>query len=188
MLDFSGGVNVSTGRLIVIQLLPPDVQAVVKEFRTCEFTTLSKAGMPVTWPVSTHFMPDQGHFLMTTSIGFPQKAYNIRRNPRVSLLFSNPTGSGLTQPPAVLIQGDAKAPDNLVVSVDAASGLRDYWHDSIFSRQPGSYQFTSNALMRSMMDWLYMRIIITIVPRAVYWWAGGDFSQPAQKLEAVDVA
>ncbi len=28
----------------------------------------------------------------------PQKAFNIRRNPKVSLLFSEPMGSGIAQP------------------------------------------------------------------------------------------
>jgi hypothetical protein len=28
----------------------------------------------------------------------PHKAFNVRRNPRVSLLFSNPAASGLTVP------------------------------------------------------------------------------------------
>ena len=39
---------------------------------------------------------------MTTSIGLPQKAFNIRRNPQVSLSFSEPTGSGVAKPGAVL--------------------------------------------------------------------------------------
>jgi hypothetical protein len=38
--------------------------------------------------------------LITTSIAFPQKAFNIRRDARVALLFSDPTGSGLNRAPA----------------------------------------------------------------------------------------
>jgi hypothetical protein len=171
----------------VFNSLPPEVQSVVREFRTCEFTTISKNGKPVTWPVSARYLPEQGRFLLTTSIGFPQKAYNIRRNPRVSLLFSNPTASGLTNPPAVLVQGDASAGDDVVTSVNAVDGLHEYWRESIFRRQPSSSQISANPLMRRMMDWYYMRIVIHVVPRAVYCWPAGDFSQPAQKIEAAYV-
>ena len=75
--------------------LPPDVEAVVREFRTCEFATLAKDGTPIVWPTALLYRPKTGQFLVTTSIGLPQKAFNARRNPRVSLLFSNPTASGL---------------------------------------------------------------------------------------------
>jgi hypothetical protein len=171
----------------VFNSLPPEVQSTIREFRTCEFTTLSKGGKPVTWPVSALYLPDQGRFLLTTSIGFPQKAFNIRRNPRVSLLFSNPTASGLTNPPAVLIQGDATASDEIVASISQVEGLREFWRDKIYRRQPAAAQASDSALMRKMMDWYHMRIIIHVTPRAVYWWPEGNFAQPAQKIEAAHV-
>ncbi len=171
----------------MLHLLPPEAQSVVQEFRTCEFTTLSRSGTPVTWPVSTRYLPGQGRFLLTTNIGFPQKVYNIRRNPRVSLLFSNPTASGLTNPAAVLIQGDATAPDDIVTAVDAVDGLREYWRDTIFRRQPPAYALSDSALMRKWMDWYYIRLLIYVVPRAIYWWPAGDFSQPARRIEAAHV-
>ena len=52
--------------------------------------------------------------MIATSIGLPQKAFNVRRNPKVSMLFSEPTGSGVAEPGAVLIQGDATAEDRIV--------------------------------------------------------------------------
>ena len=164
--------------------LPPEVRDVIREFRTCEFTTLTKRGTPVTWPVSTRYLPEQGRFLLTTSIGFPQKAFHIRRNPRVSLLFSNPTASGLTKPPSVLIQGDATAADTIVTSVNAVDGLREYWRDNIYRRQPASSMISANPIMRKIMDWYYMRIIIYVTPRAMYWWPGGGTTQPALRIEA----
>jgi hypothetical protein len=171
----------------VINTLPSEVLSAVQEFRTCEFTTLSKGGVPVTWPVSALYQPEQNQFLLTSSIGFPQKAFNIRRNPRVSLLFSNPTGSGLTNPPSVLIQGDATAVDKIMVSFNEVDGLREYWRDTILRRQPGSMMFSDSAIMRTMMDYYYMRILICVVPRAVYWWPESDFSKPAVTMEAVHV-
>jgi len=30
--------------------LPPEVNSVIREFYTCEFTTVNKQGQPMTWP------------------------------------------------------------------------------------------------------------------------------------------
>ena len=171
----------------MIHSLPAEVQAVLQEFRTCEFTTVNKDGAPLTWPVSARYLPDPDRFLITTNIGFPFKALHVRRNPRVALLFSNPTASGLTDPPAVLIQGNAVCADEIVPSATGGEGLREYWRDTIFRRQPTSSQVPYNALLRKMMDWYFMRLLIYITPRAVYWWPKGDFSRPAHRSEAAHV-
>ncbi len=167
--------------------LPSELLMVLQEFRTCEFTTISKHGTPVTWPVSARYLTDQGHFLLTTTIGFPQKAFNIRRNPHVSMLFSNPTGSGLVKPASVLVQGDATVSDQVITSVNQVEGLREYWLESIIKRQPHSEMFIGNPLMHVMMDWYYMRLVISVTPRCMYWWPESNLSQPAQELEVLHV-
>ena len=110
-------------------------------------------------------MAGEGRFLITTSIGLPQKAFNIRRNPRVSLLFSDPPRSGLADPPAVLIQGDAEAPDEVVVSV---KGLEDELEEA-YRRQPAASMYSSNPLLRYLFDWYYMRLMIHVTPRRILW-------------------
>lgn len=164
--------------------LPDEVRAVFREFRTCEFSTLAKDGTPITWPTSARYQPDQARFLITTSIGLPQKAINIRRNPRVSLFFSNATASGLLSPPAVLVQGDAEAPDTIVTSV---AGLEDYWRETILGRQPAAKMYSQNALTRYLTDWYYMRIVIYIQPRRIIWWPAGDMTVQPQIYEVHDV-
>src|SRR4051812_26941125 len=101
----------------------PDVMAVLERYRTCEFATLGKDGVPIAWPTATLYRPD-GTFLITTSIALPQKAYNIRRDGRVALLFSEPTASGLAGAPQVLVRGTAACPDEIVT--DALSNA-EYW-------------------------------------------------------------
>ncbi len=133
-----------------ISNLPPEVEAVFREFRTCEMSTLVRDGTPITWPTLPFWRPDEGRFLITTSIGLPHKAFNVRRNPRVSLLISNPTASGLTNPPAVLVQGDAEAPDEV-----EASGF-----------------YSSNPITRYLFYWYYMRLTIYVSPRRILWWPG----------------
>jgi hypothetical protein len=114
--------------------VPASVLDIIDNYRTCEFTTMFRDGSPQTWPVSPVLLED-GRFFLATSIGLPQKAFNIRRNPKVSLLFSEPTGSGITQPGAVLIQGDATAEDRVVTNVKVVPELTRAI-ETVFTRQP----------------------------------------------------
>jgi general stress protein 26 len=125
-------------------LIPPKVEAVFREFRTCEFSTLAADGTPITWPMLPFFRASTGRFMTTTSIGLPDKAVNIRRNPRVCLLFSDSTGSGLFDPPAVLVQGDAVAPDEVKTSI----GGFENEVMLVYRRQPAGAMYTSNPAMR----------------------------------------
>jgi hypothetical protein len=166
--------------------LPAEIEAVFNEFRTCEFTTLAKDGTPLTWPLTALFEPEPGRFLITTSIGFPQKAFNIRRDPRVSLLFSNPTGSGLSAPPAVLVQGEARVSDAFDVSPVQNEALRKCWLH-IMRFQPFSLIYSNDPLSHYLYDWYFMRLLISVTPRRIYWWERGDFTQAPQELEVKHV-
>jgi hypothetical protein len=83
--------------------LPVEVEDVFREYLTCEFSTLARDGTPISWPLITLWQPQEGRFLLTTSIALSRKALNVRRDGRVSLLFSDPTASGLQNPPAALV-------------------------------------------------------------------------------------
>ncbi|MDQ4078155.1 MAG: pyridoxamine 5'-phosphate oxidase family protein, partial [Chloroflexota bacterium] len=100
--------------------LPTEVEKVFNEFLTCELTTFARDGTPITWPILPIYRPQPFQFLILTPIGLPQKAFHIQRNPHVSLLFSDPTGSGLVNPPAVLVQGDAEVPDEILTARETA--------------------------------------------------------------------
>jgi hypothetical protein len=128
--------------------------------------------------VSALYQPDKKRFLFTTSIGLPQKAFNIRRNPKVSLLFSDPTGSGLVDPPAVLVQGTAEAPDELVTEDTEFDELARL----VFRRQPAGELYSSNPVMRCLFDWYYMRLGITVTPSRILWWDRGDFVLEPREL------
>jgi hypothetical protein len=159
--------------------IPPELGEVFREFRTCELSTLARDGTPVTWPTNPLYQPDEGRFLIATSIGLPQKAFNIRRNSRVSLLFSDSTGSGLVNPPAVLVQGDAEAPDEIVTLDKRSQSLARV----VFSRQPAGEMYSSNALLRYLFDWYYMRLLIHVSPRRILWWDQGNFARTPHETE-----
>jgi hypothetical protein len=65
---------------------------------------------------------------VTSAIGLPNKAYNARRNPKVALLFSDPTGSGLPNPPTVVVQGDAIVSELITWDGDPVSSV---WDDTV---------------------------------------------------------
>lgn len=169
---------------MVTLVVPPEVEAVFHQVRTCEFTTLAKDNTPITWPTVALYQPTQGRFVITTSIGLPHKAHNLRRTPQVAMLYSDPTGSGLDAPPAVLVQGDAVCPDQVVTQSDELDALGRL----IMVRQPVSARYSANPLTRWLSDWYLMRLLIYVTPRRVRWWPKGDFSQPAVELEVDHVA
>lgn len=148
--------------------VPAEVGAVVREFRSCEFSTIARDGTPVSWPTMPFFEPDRRRFLITSSVGLAQKASNIRRDPRVAMLFSNPTGSGLVRPPSVLIQGDADAPAGIADMFDPRF---DSMARLLFERQPVGPTLISilPGPIRRLMDWYCWRVLIYVRPRRIRW-------------------
>ncbi len=163
----------------MLEHLPTHVRDVLFAYRTCEFATLAKDGTPIAVPVSPVILPEQERIVITTSIGLPNKAFNVRRDGRVSLLFSDPTASGLDHPPAVLIQGDAVCPDRIETWTPE---LEQLWR-MLDERQPVSKMYVRNALTRYLMDWYYMRLVIWVTPRRVRWWEHGDFAALPHEFE-----
>ncbi len=158
--------------------IPQELEDVFTEFRTCEMTTISRKGTPATWPILTLREPGTGRFVITTSIGLAQKAFNVRRNSKISLLYSDPTGSGLDDPPAVLIQGDAEAPDEIT----AGFGEYNEQIKTIAERQPDGSLFSGNPVTRYLFDWYYMRLFIYMIPRRILWWDHGDFTKTPHEV------
>lgn len=175
----------------LIEQLPVHVTAVFQHFYTAELTTLGRGGAPVTWPVLPIFWEKRGLIIVATSIGLPQKAFNIRRNPQVSLLYSEPTGSELGDPPAVLVQGRAQVGEQVIVGrEDADPEIIEAMTAqalNLVQKQPAMGMYMRNPITRYLMDWYFMRLIITITPQHIRWWDKGDFSRPSHILEATHV-
>jgi hypothetical protein len=158
--------------------LPPDVEAVFRHFFTCETTTINKQGQPLTWPNLPYYDEPNGRLIITASIAFPVKTYNARRNPKVALLLSDPTGSGLTDPPAVLVQGDA--------TVEELTGdppwTYEMYKESV-RRQPSARQYAGNRLARRLFLFYFQRIGVFVQPRRILAWPHRDFSRPPTEVE-----
>lgn len=158
-------------------MFPPEIEQIILNYRTCEFTSLTKSNIPVTHPVTAWYQPGDDQITLTTSIGFPNKLYNVRRNPRVSLLFSNPTGSGLTSGGMVTMQGDATVDDHLTV----VEGLEDFWR-RMFVWQPRSKDYLKTGLSRSLADWYFIRVKIMVTPRRILYWPTKNTNAKPQEL------
>jgi hypothetical protein len=141
-------------------LLPAEVLAALRGYFTCEFATVNRRGEAIAWPAVPYVDPADGHILCAVSIAFPVKAYNARRHPQVSLLFSEPVGSGLVDPPAVLVQGRAVVDEMLDYPPDVINLFR-----TVAARQPDSARFTANRVIRRVFAWyLFQRIALRVTP------------------------
>lgn len=164
--------------------MPSAALDIIDRYFTCEFTTLARSGAPQTWPVSPRLL-DDGRFLVTTSIGLPQKAFNIRRDPRVSMLFSEPTGSGVAVPGAVLIQGNAVAADTIVADPTSDPELVALL-ETIAVRQPAGRLWSTWAGRRLVWSY-YLRLLIYVTPRRALYWPDREFTSEPTELDLGEV-
>jgi hypothetical protein len=154
--------------------LPSDVTTVFERFITTELTTIDRRGQPITWPVTPYYRRGGPCIDVTTGLGYPKKANDARANPLVSLLFSDPTGSGLDGASMVLVQGSADVDDN-----DLEANRDRYGRESL-EKLPGTAKLQPPEAVKRFLDWYYMRIYVHVRPERVYVWPGGDASaEPA---------
>jgi hypothetical protein len=164
--------------------LPPDVEAVFRRNFTCEITTINKQGQPLTWPNLPYYDAPNGRLVVTASIAFPVKTYNAKRNPKVAMLYSDPTGSGLTDPPAVLVQGDATVEE--MTKNEYEQLAVDIFVESV-RRQPSARQYVGNPIARKLFLFYYQRIAVFVHPRRILVWPHRDFSQAPTEVEVAYV-
>ena len=158
--------------------LPDEVQSVFERFITTEFTTIDARGRPLTWPVTPYYRRGDPCIDVTTGLGYPKKAKDARANPKVGLLFSDPTGSGLERPPQVLVQGTADVDDR-----DLGANRERYTRESV-EKLPGVRRLLRPALVRGFFNWYFTRIYVHVRPERVYVWADGDATAEPELLDA----
>jgi hypothetical protein len=150
--------------------LPPEVQRVFERFITTEYTTIDASGQPITWPVTPYYSSGDGAIDVTTGLGYPKKATDAARNPQVSLLFSDPTGSGIDDPCSVLVQGTAQVDDSNLVE------NRERYARESLAKLPATKSLYPPKPVRGVFDWYFMRIYVYVRPERVYVWEKGDFA------------
>lgn len=145
-------------------------------FVSTEYASLDRSGAPITWPV-TPYLGRDGHTIdVTTGLTYPLKAERARRNPQVSLSFSEPLGSGLADPATFVIHGLAAVRD-----ADLRGNSARYLAE-VATRLPEAVDSIPTAMLRRMA-WYWARIWIEVTPVRVLWWPGGNLDQPPQLWE-----
>ena len=158
--------------------LPEAVCAVFDRFITTEYTTIDRHGQPITWPVTPYHHREEGCIDVTTGLGYPKKAYDARANPKVSLLFSDGTGSGLEGPPMVLVQGIADMDDR-----DLDANRERYWEESV-AKLPATKSMHPPKPLRRLLTWYYTRLYVHVRPERVYVWQDGDVTAEPDLLDS----
>jgi len=158
--------------------LPEDVQRVFDRFITTEYTTIDRRGQPITWPVTPYYEPGDAVIDVTTGLGYPKKANDARANPKVGLLFSDPTGSGVDGPPMVFVQGTADVDDR-----DLDRNRERYGRESL-EKLPGTADAQPPGFMKRFFGWYYTRVYVHVRPERVYTWPGCDVTREPQLLDA----
>ncbi|HYU61712.1 MAG TPA: pyridoxamine 5'-phosphate oxidase family protein [Solirubrobacterales bacterium] len=152
--------------------LPPEVRDVFERFITTEYTTVDSRQQPITWPVTPYYRSGEPTIDVTTGLGYPKKADDAQRNRYVSLLFSDPTGSGIEGGCRVLVQGTAQVDDR-----DLDANRERYWRES-GEKLPATKEMHPPKLLRGMFGWYYTRIYVNVRPERVFVWPEGDHSTP----------
>jgi hypothetical protein len=158
----------------VTATLPPEARDAFDRFITTELTTVGARSQPITWPVTPYYSDGDPTIDVTTGLGYPKKADDAKRHPSVSLLFSDPTGSGLDSPPQVLVQGTAHVDD-----VNLAANRERYFREA-GEKLPATKSMHPPKFMRAALNWYYTRIYVQVRPERVFVWPGGDVTaEPA---------
>lgn len=158
--------------------LPEPVRQVFARYITTEYTTVDRRGMPITWPVTPYYADGGDCIDVTTGLGYPKKANDARGNPKVALLFSDPTGSGLERPPMMLVQGTATVDD-----ADLDANRERYWADSA-AKLPGTKDMHPPGFLRGLFSWYYTRIYVHVRPERLFVWPDGDITREPELYDS----
>ncbi|MQA87874.1 MAG: hypothetical protein GEV03_25430 [Streptosporangiales bacterium] len=157
--------------------LPGEFAEVFARFVTTEYTVLDPRGRPSIWPLIPYYSRSDRHIEVGVGLGSPKKAEDARRNPRVALLFSDPTGSGLTDPPQVLVQGTATV-DDRDPTANFERTIRAFTE-----KLPRRRLLLPPRPVRRLLGWYFARVSIWIrIERLYVWSADGPTRQP-QRLD-----
>jgi len=159
--------------------VPAELREVFDRFYTTEYVTVDPKGQPIAWPVTPYPHEGDSCIDITTGLGYPKKARDAERNPRVALLFSEPHGSGLSEPPMVLVQGTARVDEDDLVANRARyrrEGKR---------KLPKANERLPPASMDRFMSWYVDRIYVHVTPDRILVWPNGDIAAEPEVIGAL---
>jgi hypothetical protein len=140
--------------------IPAEVAKVFEKFVVAEYAYFTPGGEPLCWPVKHYWYPQRGVLAVSTGLAYPNKCTYPKKNPKVALLFSDPTGSHILGAPAVLVQGDATVLDeDMQKNLDRyVRELRERFWSARIGLNPVSVRF---------LDFYLPRLWVEITPRRI---------------------
>ena len=157
--------------------MPAAVREVWARALTAEYASLTRAGAPITVPVTPYLGIEDRTLDVSTGLTYPAKAERARRDPRVCLLYADPVGAGRADPAVVLVQGLASVRDS-----DLQANTDRYVRESA-RKLPAATAGVPGFVLRRMA-WYFARIWIEITPLHVRWWSNRDLEDPPQHWHA----
>ncbi len=152
--------------------LPPEVRDVFERFITTEYVTVDARQQPIVWPVTPYYKQGGPTIDITTGIGYPKKALDAKRNPRVGLLFSDPTGSSVESGIRVLVQGTAEVDDS-----DLAAN-RERYEREVAEKLPVTSEEKPPRILARLFGWYSERIYVRVRPERVFVWPNDRADEP----------
>jgi hypothetical protein len=142
---------------------PDELTPLFEKSVTVEYASLTRSGMPICVPTTPYVGGNHDTLDVSTGLTYPAKAERARRNPKVCLLYGDPIGCNLPDPPVVMVQGFAAVRDSdLQTNTDRYVKLT-------LSKLPEAYKGKPRFALR-MMPWYFARIWIEITPIRIYQW------------------
>ncbi len=130
---------------------------------TVEYASLTRGGVPICVPTTPYVGSKHDTLDVSTGLTYPAKAERARRNPKVCLLYGDPIGCNLPDPPVVMIQGFAAVRDSDI------QANTDRYVKLTLSKLPDAYKGKPRFALR-MMPWYFARIWIEVTPVRIYQW------------------
>ncbi len=156
---------------------PEELLPLFERALTVEYASLTRAGAPVTYPLTPYVGEDGTTLDVSTGLTYPAKAERARRNPKVALLYSDPVGSGLEEAPVALVQGLATVRDaDLQANTDRYVRLSMAKLRAVYEGQP-------KFVLRSLA-WYFVRIWMEVTPTRILWWPQGRLEEPPREWVA----
>ena len=152
----------------MLRSLPDEIRRVFDRYVTTEYVTMGAGDQPIVWPVTPYVGAGGTCLDVCTGLGYPKKARDAQSNPRVALLFSDPTGSGLDDAPAVLVQGTA------IVDDEDLDANRERYERESLAKLPATKKLMPPKPLRRYFTWYFARIYVHVRPERVFAWPRGD--------------
>jgi hypothetical protein len=162
----------------VTSSLPQEARDAFDRFITCEYATIDARQQPIVWPVTPYYSQGAETIDVTTGIGYPKKADDAHRNPRVALLFSDPTGSGIESGLQVLVQGTADVDES-----DLAANRERYRREAL-AKLPATKDMLPPRWLEGLFGWYFDRIYVKVRPERVFVWPAGEVGETPEVYDA----